>query len=39
VALPAGATLLDPEDQLVVHVVVPRGAAGDEDEAAEEAAE
>ncbi|WP_024356876.1 50S ribosomal protein L25/general stress protein Ctc [Leucobacter chironomi] len=36
IALPEGAALLDPEDQLVVHVVAPRGAAGDD--AAEEAA-
>jgi len=38
VALPEGATLLDAEDQLVVHVVVPRGIAEDEDETAEDEA-
>ncbi|MBK0418486.1 50S ribosomal protein L25/general stress protein Ctc [Leucobacter sp. CSA1] len=37
IALPSGATLLDDPEQLVVHIVVPRGAAGDEDEAAETA--
>jgi len=36
IELPKGASLLDPEDQLVVHVVVPRGAAADDEEAAEE---
>ena len=39
VPIPSGATLLDPEDQLVVHVVVPRGAGSDEDSASEAGAE
>lgn len=39
VTLPEGATLLDAADQLVAHVVVPRGAAADDEGAAEEAAE
>ncbi|WP_336991199.1 50S ribosomal protein L25/general stress protein Ctc [Leucobacter sp. VD1] len=37
IALPAGAELLDDADQLVVHVVAPRGAASDDE--AEAAAE
>ncbi len=32
--LPEGSTLLDAEDQLVVHVSVPRGSAEDDEEAA-----
>ncbi len=36
IALPTGATLIGDAEQLVVHVVVPRGAASDEE--AEEAA-
>lgn len=38
IALPKGASLLGDADLLVVNVVVPRGAASDEEEAAEEAA-
>ena len=38
VTLPAGAALLDSEDQLVVHVVAPRGSGSSEDEAETEAA-
>ena len=39
VTLPKGATLLDAVEQLVVHVVTPRGTAADEaEEASEEAA-
>jgi len=38
ISLPEGATLLDPEDQLVVHIVVPRGTS-DADEAEAEGAE
>jgi len=34
VTLPKGSTLLDAADQLVVHVVAPRGGSSDEDEAA-----
>ncbi|MBL3686450.1 50S ribosomal protein L25/general stress protein Ctc [Leucobacter zeae] len=37
VTLPEGATLLDDAEQLVVHVVAPRGSASGEDEAAEAA--
>lgn len=39
VEVPEGATLLDAEDQLVVHIVVPRGTAEDEEEETEGAAE
>ncbi|QIK62547.1 50S ribosomal protein L25/general stress protein Ctc [Leucobacter viscericola] len=39
IKLPKGAVLLDDAEQLVVHVVVPRGSSADEEaEAAEEAA-
>lgn len=39
IKLPKGAVLLDDPEQLVVHVVVPRGSSADEEaEAAEEAA-
>lgn len=37
--LPEGATLVTDPEQLVVHVVVPRGADSDEDEAEAEAAD
>ncbi|MEV8337212.1 50S ribosomal protein L25/general stress protein Ctc [Leucobacter sp. NPDC077196] len=37
IALPEGATLLGDPQQLVVNIVVPRGAAEDEDETAEAA--
>lgn len=37
IELPEGATLLGDPDQLVVNIVVPRGTAEDEDEAAETA--
>ncbi|UOQ60327.1 50S ribosomal protein L25/general stress protein Ctc [Leucobacter rhizosphaerae] len=39
VALPKGATLLDDPEQLVVHVVTPRGAAEDDAAETEDAAE
>ena len=39
IALPKGATLLDDPEQLVVHVVAPRGTAEDEAAEAEAAAE
>lgn len=39
IELPEGANLLDDPEQLVVHVVVPRGADEDEDGATEAAAE
>lgn len=38
VKLPKGATLLGDPEQLIVNVVVPRGAAGDDEESAEDAA-
>lgn len=38
IELPKGATLLGDPEQLIVHVVVPRGAAADDEESAEEAA-
>lgn len=38
VELPKGSELLDEADQLVVHIVVPRAAASDDDAAAEGAA-
>lgn len=39
IALPKGATLLDDPEQLVIHVVAPRGTAEDEAAEAEAAAE
>lgn len=39
IALPKGATLLDDPEQLVIHVVTPRGASEDEAAEAEAAAE
>lgn len=39
VVLPEGAELLSDADQLVVHIVVPRAAAGDEDDEAGEGEE
>lgn len=39
VALPEGCTLLDDEDHLVVHVVIPRGSVEEDEAAEEEAAE
>ncbi|WP_053353516.1 50S ribosomal protein L25/general stress protein Ctc [Leucobacter musarum] len=38
IELPKGATLLGDPEQLIVNVVVPRGAAADDEESAEEAA-
>ncbi|WP_053387988.1 50S ribosomal protein L25/general stress protein Ctc [Leucobacter japonicus] len=38
IELPKGATLLGDPEQLIVNIVVPRGAAADDEESAEEAA-